>query len=66
MKKSKVVFLVLAALFLLIMIYMGYDISSKTTRPGSKPQLKERLFSNDEEEVDTSKMVVDTTKVETK
>ena len=25
------------------MIYIGYDISSKTTFPGSKSQLKERI-----------------------
>lgn len=43
---------------------MGYDISSKTTRPGSKPQLKERLFNNNKQQTDTSKMAVDSTKIE--
>ena len=46
MKKSKVLFLLLAGLFLALMIYLGYDISSRTTWPGSKPQLKERLMNH--------------------
>jgi len=43
MKTSKKLFLLLTLIFLLIMVYIGYDISSRTTFPGSKPQLKERL-----------------------
>jgi len=42
MKKSKV-FLIMAGLFVLILAYVSYDISSRTTFPGSKPQLKERI-----------------------
>lgn len=30
-------------LFLIALAYLGYDISKRTTFPGSKPQLKERL-----------------------
>ncbi|MDH5476550.1 MAG: hypothetical protein OEX22_12710 [Cyclobacteriaceae bacterium] len=37
MKKSKVVFLIIAGLFFIAMIYIAYDISSRTTRPGAKP-----------------------------
>jgi hypothetical protein len=42
MKKSKV-FLGLAVLFMILIGVTSYDISRKTTFPGSKPQLKERL-----------------------
>ena len=47
MKRSKVIFIILAVLFFALMIYLGYDISSRTTFPGSKPQLKERLLKSD-------------------
>ncbi|MEQ8245762.1 hypothetical protein [Fulvivirga sp.] len=43
MSNSKRIFLVFAVLFFVVMIYIGYDISSRTTFPGSKPQLKERI-----------------------
>lgn len=48
MKNSKKLFLILAAIFLAAMMYIGYDISSRTTFPGSKPQLKERILNSDE------------------
>jgi hypothetical protein len=32
-----------AAIFFLLLIYASYDISSRTTFPGSKPQLKKRI-----------------------
>jgi hypothetical protein len=41
-KKSKV-FLALAITFVILMSIASYDISRKTTFPGSKPQLKERI-----------------------
>lgn len=43
MNKNKKVFLVFVIIFFSAMIYIGYDISSRTTFPGSKPQLKERI-----------------------
>ncbi|QSE96622.1 hypothetical protein [Fulvivirga lutea] len=43
MNRNKKIFLVFALIFFGIMIYIGYDISSKTTFPGSKSQLKERI-----------------------
>ncbi len=43
MAKSKRIFLALAVIFFGLLIYVSYDISSRTTFPGSKPQLKERL-----------------------
>ncbi|MGE0589748.1 MAG: hypothetical protein AB7O48_14320 [Cyclobacteriaceae bacterium] len=42
MKKSKV-FLIMAGLFVVVLAYISYDISSRTTFPGSKSQLKERI-----------------------
>ncbi len=43
MSRSKKVFLGFAAAFFIMLVYLSYDISSRTTFPGSKPQLKERL-----------------------
>ena len=43
MRKSKV-FLGLAVVFVVLMSIASYDISRKTTFPGSKPQLKERIM----------------------
>ncbi|MCG8389349.1 MAG: hypothetical protein MJA30_27590 [Cytophagales bacterium] len=43
MKTSKKLFLALALIFFMAMIYVGYDISSRTTFPGSKSQLKKRI-----------------------
>ena len=43
MNRNKKIFLVFAIIFFGLMIYIGYDISSKTTFPGSKSQLKERI-----------------------
>jgi hypothetical protein len=42
MRKSKV-FLGLAVVFVVLMSIASYDISRKTTFPGSKPQLQERI-----------------------
>lgn len=50
MSRSKKIFLILVAIFFAIMIYISYDISSRTTFPGSKPQLKERLMNTQDEE----------------
>ncbi len=43
MSRSKKVFLGFAATFFIMLVYLSYDISSRTTFPGSKPQLKERI-----------------------
>ncbi|MEQ9166699.1 MAG: hypothetical protein RLO12_10610 [Fulvivirga sp.] len=61
MSNSKRIFLVFAVLFFVVMIYIGYDISSRTTFPGSKPQLKERIKDKlelkDSTKVDSAKSV---------
>jgi len=43
MTLQKKIFLVVAALFLLVVLYFSFDIARKTTFPGSKPNLKERI-----------------------
>ena len=43
MTKSKKIFLGAAVVFFMLLFYASYDISTRTTFPGSKPQLKERL-----------------------
>jgi hypothetical protein len=46
MSRSKRIFAMLAIIFVILLAYASYDISSKTTFPGSKPQLKERIEEN--------------------
>lgn len=55
MSRSKKTFLALSAVFLIIMIIIGIDISKKTTFPGSKKYLKESLSPSDSLESDSSK-----------
>ncbi|MFP4089781.1 MAG: hypothetical protein ACLFUB_01085 [Cyclobacteriaceae bacterium] len=47
MKRSKKIFLWVAVIFILIILYFSYDIASRTTFPGSKPNLKERIAPSD-------------------
>jgi hypothetical protein len=43
---SKKIFLIVAVVFIVLLIYASYDIGTRTTFPGSKPQLKERIKKN--------------------
>jgi len=43
MKRSKKIFILASAAFFVMLGYVSYDISSRTTFPGSKSQLKERI-----------------------
>jgi hypothetical protein len=43
MTTSKKIFLGAAVVFFILLFYASYDISTRTTFPGSKPQLKERI-----------------------
>lgn len=43
MKKSKLIFLILAIIFFLIVLFIAYDISSKTTHPGAKSKNQGQL-----------------------
>lgn len=57
MTKSKKIFLGVAVIFFALLFYASYDISTRTTFPGSKPQLKERIqniyLKNDTLDVDS-------------
>ena len=43
MTKSKKIFLGFGVVFFALLFYASYDISTRTTFPGSKPQLKDRI-----------------------
>ena len=51
MKRSKKIFLIVSALFFLLVIAVSIDISRKTSFPGSKKHLKENLINEDSTEV---------------
>lgn len=43
MRTSKKIFIVLSVVFFGLLAFASYDISRRTTFPGSKSQLKERI-----------------------
>jgi hypothetical protein len=47
MSRNKLVFIILAVIFMVIMIWISIDISKRTTFPGSKGNLKERMAPTD-------------------
>lgn len=55
MSRSKKIFLGFAVAFFAMIAYLSYDISSRTSFPGSKSQLKERLKKQYLKEDSTSK-----------
>jgi hypothetical protein len=61
MTRSKKIFLGLAIIFFALLAYASYDISTRTTFPGSKPQLKERIqdqfLKKDSTSKDTLKVI---------
>ncbi|MBX2916955.1 MAG: hypothetical protein KF856_16925 [Cyclobacteriaceae bacterium] len=57
MTQSKKVFAGLAVVFVILLLYASYDISTRTTFPGSKPQLKERI---EEQFLKTDSIKIDT------
>ena len=50
MKQSKKIFLAVAGVFVVGIIIVGYDISRKTSFPGSKKYLKESIAPSEEEQ----------------
>ena len=48
MKKSKKIFVGFGILFIIATLIVGYDISSKTSFPGSKKLLKESIAPSDD------------------
>ncbi|WP_166669806.1 MULTISPECIES: hypothetical protein [Algoriphagus] len=49
MQRNKKIFLIIFIIFMLIMMWIGYDISQRTTFPGSKGNLKERISTDQEQ-----------------
>jgi hypothetical protein len=43
MPRSRKIFLIFVVIFVVLLGYASYDIGRRTTFPGSRPQLKERL-----------------------
>jgi hypothetical protein len=43
MTRSKKIFAGFGIVFVILLAYASYDIANRTTFPGSKPQLKERI-----------------------
>lgn len=43
MKRSKKIFLVLSAIFLIMMMIIGYDLSQRTTFPGEREGSEESM-----------------------
>jgi hypothetical protein len=58
MNRNKKWFAWMALLFIILLAYASYDISTRTSFPGSRPQLKERIrkdyFPADTVETDSS------------
>jgi hypothetical protein len=46
MEKGRKIFLGFTVVFLMFLFFASYDIARRTTFPGSKGQLKERLREN--------------------
>ncbi|WP_291785094.1 hypothetical protein [Cecembia sp.] len=51
MTRNKLVFIVLAVIFMVIMIWISVDISKRTTFPGSKGNLKERIAPSETDSI---------------
>lgn len=47
MSRSKKVFLILAVIFFIAMLYFAYDFSSRTTFPGHKREMEEKATVTD-------------------
>lgn len=54
MKTKKRIFLLIAIIFFGAIIYISYDMSTKTTFPGAAPEIKEQLDDNGKQKIDTT------------
>jgi hypothetical protein len=61
MSKSKKLFVAGVVVFVLGIAYFSYDVSKRTTFPGSKPQLQERIK---ERFLEKDSLVIDSIKTE--
>ncbi len=56
MKRSKKIFLIISIIFIIGLLFIGYDISKKTSFPGSESVLEDTLISeNPDDSVNTQK-----------
>tara|TARA_A100000171_G_scaffold33905_1_gene32283 strand:+ start:312 stop:500 length:189 start_codon:yes stop_codon:yes gene_type:complete len=56
MKRQKKIFVIVAILFILATILVGYDITTRTSFPGSKKLLKESIAPSEENTQDSLKI----------
>ncbi|PIQ49955.1 MAG: hypothetical protein COW03_02265 [Cytophagales bacterium CG12_big_fil_rev_8_21_14_0_65_40_12] len=56
MNRSKKIFVIVAILFILATLLVGYDITTKTSFPGSKKLLKESIAPSEPAPSDTLKL----------
>lgn len=56
MKRSKKIFVIVAILFILATILVGYDITTRTSFPGSKKLLKESIAPSEPDNQDSLKI----------
>ncbi|MGY6523319.1 MAG: hypothetical protein ACXIUD_16435 [Mongoliitalea sp.] len=54
MNRNKLLFLILAGIFMVIILWVSYDISTRTTFPGSKGNLKERIAPSETNQSNSS------------
>jgi len=62
MKRSKKVFIVVGILFILGVLIVGYDISRKTSFPGSKKHFNDAIPKSKEIKKDTTDVTADSVK----
>lgn len=60
MNRSKKIFVGAVVIFAIFLAVVSYDIGSRTTFPGSKPQLRERLKDQYLEKDSLPKSTIDT------
>ncbi|KYG79134.1 MULTISPECIES: hypothetical protein [Roseivirga] len=56
MKRQKKIFVIVAILFILATILVGYDITTRTSFPGSKKLLKESIAPSEPDTQDSLKI----------
>ncbi|KOF01666.1 hypothetical protein AWW67_18050 [Roseivirga seohaensis] len=56
MNRQKKIFVIVAILFILATILVGYDITTRTSFPGSKKLLKESIAPSEENTQDSLKI----------
>ena len=66
MSNKKRIFVAASIVFFVLLIYASYDISRRTTFPGSKSQLKERIneeyLQGEKQMTDSAELLLDTVK----